>query len=93
MAISVVFTPPQGSKGGTPGTVSAALSGLSNNGTYNFSVDGPGGTWVSNNVTITGTTYTLVFPVHGAGPHTVYTQLMNPARAAVPSGVFQGACD
>lgn len=93
MAISVVFTPANGAHGGYPGTVSGALSGLASNGTYNFTVTGPTGTYSQNNVTISGTTYTLVFPVHGPGVHTLYTQVVATAAAAVPSGTWTGASD
>lgn len=89
MAIAVTFTPTVGVPGGTPGTVSAALTGLASNGTYNFTVDGPNGTYEQLNVTISGTTYTLVFPLaNAAGTYTLYTQVSLAARAAVPSGTY-----
>ncbi len=91
MAIAVTFTPTVGTPGTTPGTVSAALTGLASGGTYNFTVDGQTGTYTQSNVTISGTTYTLVFPVCEDGTYTLYTQVALAARAAVPSGVYTSA--
>ena len=88
MAIAVTFTPTVGSAGGSPGTVSAALTGLASNGTYNFTVVGPSGTYTQSNVTISGTTYTLVFPVDPPGTYTLYTQVSLATAAAVPGGAY-----
>lgn len=87
MAIAVTFTPLQGGPGLTPGTVSAALTGLASSVPYIFTVVGPTGTYTQA-ASSSGTTYTLVFPVDSPGTYTLYTQLGPVAAAAVPSGVY-----
>ena len=89
MAIAVTFTPAQGSPGSTPGTVSAAITGLTTTSTWNFTVVGPSGTYTQKKIAVAGTTYTLVFPVNDPGQYTVYTEgPLAAAAAAIASGTY-----
>lgn len=84
MAIAVTFTPLVGVPGDTPGTVSAALTGLTSSTTYDFTVIGPTGTYTQFHILVAGTTYTLVFPVTEPGSYTVYTKVAIPTATVVP---------